>query len=202
MIAASETPGASSRRTGSRRSYRLREHRQFGPSNPPTRAEVERLLPARIEAPADRGTPMATNALLLSLLSGLVLVAIAVGALRLRRWRRFTATGRGPVSTDVAIARTLRSPTTWTVGFLVITLLATAGALAVVGALPLPEGAQPAVTTALLGISALVLGGFVFLGVYASVRNRGYGTAPAVGMASLVVGLVAIVVVVSQLFLA
>jgi len=151
---------------------------------------------------------MAENTILFTLLSGLVLLAIGAIVLRLRRWRhgpeelRGTSTGiRRPSSADQAIAEAIRSPTTWTVGFLLLVAVAVVGALAVVGAVPLPESVQPLVVTALVILAALVFAGFVFAGVYASVRSRGYGSAPAVGMGSLAVGLVAIVVVVVRLFL-
>lgn len=144
---------------------------------------------------------MVENTLLLPLLSGLLLLAIAVGVLRLRNWRHAAAASAGPRSAEVAFSRAIRSPTTWTVGFLVLVLLALAGTLAMVGAIPLPESARPTVTTALLAASGVVLGGFVFLGVYAAVRERGYGSAPAVGLAALVVGLVVLLVVIARLFL-
>lgn len=143
---------------------------------------------------------MAANPLLSTLVTGLILLAIVVVAVRLRRWRR--ADARADAETSLAVIdRLLHSPTTWVVGFLVLVLVAVAGTLALVGAVPLPEGVQPAVTTVLIVGSALVLGGFVFGGVYASVRGRGYGSAPAVGLGSLVVGLLALLVIVVQLLL-
>ena len=150
---------------------------------------------------------MAENTIVFTLLSGLVLLAIVAIVLQLRSWRRGeaelrrTSTGvRPPRSADVAIAEAIRSPTTWTVGFLLLVLVAVAGAMAMVGALPVPESFQPLVGTALLIVSAVVFGGFIFAGVYASVRSRGYGSAPAFGLGSLAVGLVAMVIVVVQLF--
>ena len=144
---------------------------------------------------------MAANTLVFTLLSGLILLAMVVLVLRLRRWRRDPGTVGAARSADVVFADALHNPTTWTVGFLVLVLVAVAGALAMVGALPVPESAQPIVGTAMLVGLGLVLGGFVFAGVYASVRNRGYGSAPAAGMGSLVLGLLALLVVVTQLFL-
>ena len=144
---------------------------------------------------------MAANTLVFTLLSGLVLLAIVALVLRLRGWRRKRVGGPGPPSVEATLADVVRSPTTWTVGFLLIVLVAVAGALAMVGAVPLPEGAQGTVTTALLGLGAVLLGGFVFGGVYASVRSRGHGSAPAVGLGSLAVGLLALLVVVANLFL-
>ena len=150
---------------------------------------------------------MAENTILFTLLSGLVLLVIVAFVLQLRSWRRGeeelrrTSTGiRRPASADVAVADAIKSPTTWTVGFLLLVLVAVAGAMAMVGALPVPESVQPLVGTVLLILSAVVLGGFVFAGVYASVRSRGYGSAPAFGLGSLAVGLVAMTVVVVRLF--
>ncbi|HKJ58197.1 MAG TPA: hypothetical protein VKA37_03135 [Halobacteriales archaeon] len=150
---------------------------------------------------------MAENTVVFTFLSGLVLLAIVAIVLRLRTWRRGeeelrgTSTGlRRPSSADQAVAEAIRSPTTWTVGFLLLVLVAVAGAMAMVGALPVPESVQPLVGTVLLILSAAVFGGFVFAGVYASVRSRGYGSAPAVGLGSLAVGLIAMTVVVVRLF--
>lgn len=153
---------------------------------------------------------MAANNLVFTVLSGLVLLGMVALVLRLRRWRRGPAELRRtstpprgastPSTADVELAALLRDPTTWTVGFLLLVLVAVAGSLAMVGAVPVPESAQPLVGAVLLGVSAIVLAGFVFAGVYASVRGRGYGSAPAFGLGSLAVGLLAMVVVVVQLF--
>jgi len=144
---------------------------------------------------------MAANNLLFTFLSGLVLLGIVAAVLSLRNWRRGSTSMRPSTTPMAAAASVLHSPRTWTAAFFVLVLLAVGGALAMVGAVPLPEGTQPVVTTALLAGAGLVLAGFVFLGVYASVRGRGYGSAPAVGLGSLSVGLLALVVVVTQLFL-
>ena len=155
---------------------------------------------------------MAANELIFPVLSFVVLLGVAALVLRLRRWRRgpaelhgmtpttLPATRTGSSSADVS--ETLNDPTTWTVGFLLLVLVAVAGALAVVGAIPVPESAQGLVSSLMLLVAALVLAGFVFAGTYSSVRSRGYGSAPATGLGVLVVGIVAIVVVVVNLFLA
>jgi len=142
---------------------------------------------------------MAANTLLSTLLMGIVLLAMVALAVRLRPWRRVEVSADTGSSID-AIAAVLRSPTAWMVVFFLLVLVTVAGSLALVGAVTLPEGTAPLVTAALIGVGGLVLGGFVFFGTYASVRGRGYGSAPAVGMGSLAVGLVVLVVVVVQLF--
>ena len=155
---------------------------------------------------------MAANTLLLTLLSALVLFAIVAFVLRARRWRRGPAELRGMTPTRPStttstrsstddLAETLQDPATWTVGFLLLVLVAVAGALAVVGAMPIPESAQGLVGTVLLIVAAIVLGGFVFAGVYSSVRGRGYGSAPATGLSVLIVGLIALVAVLVNLLL-
>ena len=144
---------------------------------------------------------MAANTLVFTLLSGLVLLGIVALVLRLRGWRHVRVGAAAPTSVDAALARFVRSPTTWTAAFAVVVLVAVAGSLAVVGALPVPAGAQGTVTTALLALGGLLLGGFVFGGVYGTVRSRGHGSAPAVGLGSLAVGLLALLVVVVTLFL-
>lgn len=150
---------------------------------------------------------MAENTIVFTLLSGLVLIVIVAVVLQIRSWRRGAEQLRGrstgvrtPSSADAAVAEALRDPTTWTVVFLLLVLVAVAGSLAMVGALPIPESAQPLVGAVLLAVSAIVLGGFVFAGVYASVRSRGYGSAPAFGLGSLAIGLIVMVIVVVQLF--
>ena len=155
---------------------------------------------------------MAANDLIFPVLSFLVLLGVAALVLRLRRWRRGPAELRGMTPSNLPATRTdspaaeltetLRDPMTWTVGFLLLVLVAVAGSLAAVGALPVPESAQGLVGTVLLIVAAIVMAGFVFAGTYSSVRGRGYGSAPATGLGVLVVGLIALVVVVVQLFLA
>ena len=134
---------------------------------------------------------MAANTLLSTLLMGIVLLAMVALAIRLRAWRRAEVSADTTSSIDT-LAAVLQSPTAWMTLFFLLVL---------VGAVTLPEGTQALVTAALLAVGGLVLGGFVFFGTYASVRGRGYGSAPAVGMGSLAVGLVILVVVVGQLFL-
>ena len=153
---------------------------------------------------------MVSNTLLFPALSFVVLLGVAVIVLRLRGWRhgasdlrRGTATtlpATRSSSASAELSETLRDPMAWTAGFLLLVLVAVVGALAMVGAVPLPEGTQPLVGTAMLVVAALVLGGFVFAGTYSSVRGRGYGSAPATGVGALVVGFLALVVVVVQLF--
>ena len=152
---------------------------------------------------------MAANTLLFTLLSGLVLLAIVVLVLRIRRWRRGPTELRGYTTfrpsregdaASAGLTAALRDPAAWSVGFLLLVLVAVAGTLAAVGAMPVPESVQPLVTTVLLVLAAVVLGGFVFAGVYSSVRSRGYGSAPAAGLGTLVVGFLALLVVVVNLF--
>lgn len=153
---------------------------------------------------------MVANNLLFPLLSFVVLLGVAALVLRLRNWRRGPAELRGMTPTrwspststpSADLAEAFRDPMAWTVGFLLLVLVTVAGALAAVGAMPIPESAQGLVGTALLVVAAVVLGGFVFAGTYSSVRGRGYGSAPATGLGALVLGLIALLVVVINLFL-
>lgn len=143
---------------------------------------------------------MAVNPLLSTVLMGLILLVIVAGVLQLRNWRS-AGQREDSGSSYEAIGNALHDPTVWTVTFLVLVAVAIAGALAVVGALPIPESIQPIVGTALLAITGVVIGGFVFAGVYSSVRGRGFGSAPAVGVAAVSVGFLVLLVVVVQLFL-
>lgn len=154
---------------------------------------------------------MVANNLLFPVLSGLILLGVAALVLRVRRWRRGPEELRRGTSRPLPTTRTsspsaelagtLNSPTGWTAGFLLLVLVTLVGSLAVVGALPIPESVQGLVGTVMLLVGAIVLGGFVFAGVYSSVRNRGHGSAPATGLAMLVLGTIALVVVVVQLLL-
>jgi len=145
---------------------------------------------------------MAANTLLFTVVSGLVLLAMLLVILRVRSWRQEPAAEGAPAESGwTRASEALNSPTTWTFGFLLLVLLAVTGALAVVGGLPIPEATQAAATTAVMVATGLVLAGFVFAGIYSSVRSRGLGSAPAVGLGSLVIGVLALVVVVAHLFL-
>ena len=144
---------------------------------------------------------MAATTLLFPLVSGLLLLAIVLGVLRLRGWRHATPTGGRATTPSTAVVAAVNSPTTWTLLFFLLVLGGVAGALAMVGAIPVPEGAQATITTALLAGFGLALCGLVFGGVYGAVRGRGHGTAPAVGLGSLAVGLLLVVVIIAILFL-
>lgn len=142
---------------------------------------------------------MAANPFLMSLLMGLVLIVIAALVVRLRGWRQDEGADAGNAFDDVA--RALRSPASWAVLFLVLVGAAVLGVLTAVGAFQIPASVQPVVGTALVAAVILVFGGFVFLGIYATVRGRGHGTAPAIGLGSLTVGLLIVLLVVANLFM-
>jgi hypothetical protein len=117
---------------------------------------------------------MAANTLLFPLISGLLLLAIVLGVLRLRGWRHAAPTGGRAASPSTAVVSAVYSPTTRPLLFSLLVLGGVAGALAMVGAVPVPEGAQATIAAALLAGFGLALCGLVFGGVYGAVRGRGH----------------------------
>jgi len=140
---------------------------------------------------------MASSVLLSSLLMGILLIAIVVGILRYRQWRR------GPTVADHAdfVEWAMRSPAVWTAVFVLLALGIGGGVIAVVSmeSLPLPEDFWGLMTVFLVPfIVLLVL--YVFAGIYSSARDRGLSSAPAVGIAPAALGDLLLVAVVVKLF--
>jgi hypothetical protein len=140
---------------------------------------------------------MASSVLLSSLLMGILLIAIVVGILRFRQWRRGPDVADG---TDL-VERTLRSPATWTAVFVVIAIGLVLGVVAVVSgdSLPLPEDFW-SLMTLFLAPFIVFLAFYLFAGVYSSARDRGLSSAPAVGLASAVLGFLLVAAIVVKLF--
>ena len=139
---------------------------------------------------------MASSVLLSTLLTGIALLAIAVGMLRFRRWKR------GPDMRDSAdfVQRATNSPAVWTAGFVLLALGFGAGVVAIVSGttITLPEDFGSQLTLVLVPFLVL-LGLYVFAGIYSSAKDRGLSSAPAVGMASAVVGLLVLTAIVVKL---
>lgn len=139
---------------------------------------------------------MASSVLLSTLLMGILLLAIAVGLLRAREWQR------GPVVREGAtlLDRAVHSPWAWTATFVSIALGFGLGTIAVLSdvSIALPTTFWGLLTVFMLPF-VLLLAFYVFAGVYASAREHGVSSAPAVGLASTVIGGLVIVAVVAQL---
>lgn len=141
---------------------------------------------------------MAVSNLVIGTLMGLVLFVIAGVINGLRGWRR-----EGPVeeSPGAALVGFLRTPAAWMIAFVAVTLGAGIVAVAFVGGVSLPAIDQNAAGLVLLLVFGALIVFFVFVGIYASARSRGAGSAPAVGIGSAVIGLLVIAAVVVKLLL-
>ena len=129
-----------------------------------------------------------------TVLMGLVLFALIAVVAWGRDWRRVGDAEPTPRT----IGRVLGGPTTWTVLFALVALGAAAGAVAVVGGagVDIPGETVVAGLVAALGLLVAI---YLFAGVYASARSRGLGRAPAVGLGSVVLGLLFLGLIVLQL---
>ncbi|AXG05722.1 hypothetical protein DU500_04305 [Haloplanus rubicundus] len=134
---------------------------------------------------------VAQDFLLVSVVTGLLVVVAAVGVARLRRREAIPRpSGRGVPALDAEVAGT--DDRTDAVGLaIVVVLLLALGAATVVDPL-----------TLLFLLFALVVVGFFSWGIYALARVRGLATAHAVGLSVWLFGAVLIGVVAVRLLLA
>lgn len=145
---------------------------------------------------------MAALNLTSTLLMGLVLLVIVATLTHIRNWQRGSASVIRERSTGGFLTRTIHNPTTWVVAFLIVTFGFTAGAIAVVGGVSIPDSSRQTIGIGVAAAFGLLLVGYFFYGIYLSARNRGLNSAPALGVTSLVIGLVFLIAVVIQLILA
>ena len=110
--------------------------------------------------------------LLSGILTGLFLLGTIVALARNGDWRGYSPAGETSGGGET-VGRVAASPATWIVGFLLLTLGLGLGALVVVGAVPVPAGVKGAATPVMVAALLATLGGYVFLGVYNSIRYRG-----------------------------
>lgn len=140
-----------------------------------------------------------------AVLTGLVVVGLVAALARSREWRSAAPTPgavrTGDTSAVTTLTETVRSPLGWTVAFLGLVLVIGGGVLAfLTGAIP--AGVGQALGVMLVLVAATVMCGYLFWGVYHSVRYRGIESAQATGVGLWVVGMVLLVVVVAQLVMA
>jgi len=140
-----------------------------------------------------------------TVVTGLIVVALAVALARGREWRSAAPTPgavrTGGTSAVTTLTETARSPLGWTVAFLVLALAIGGGTIAfVTGAIP--TAVSQALGVALVLVAATVMGGYLFWGVYHAVRYRGIGSAQATGTGLWVLGMVLIVAIVVRLAMA
>lgn len=135
----------------------------------------------------------------ISIVMGLLVVAVAVASGRLAEWRRYTPAGGEP---DSALQRAIRSPTALVVGL--ISLCTIAAAVVVVGAGLQQAFSDSALLGGVTGLALLALlalpAGYLLWGAYDLARKRGLRGAKAVGLSAwiagtLLVGLIAFTLV-------
>ncbi|WP_331236439.1 hypothetical protein [Natronorarus salvus] len=134
-----------------------------------------------------------TSAVLMGAL--LVAVGVAVG----RREGRVSALPRGEPehasrwdAASESLTRLTRSPTTWTLTFLALTVGVGVGVILFVGGGPVPEGTQALAGVAVAGVLALVVSAFLFVGTYFTAKSKGRSTAWGVAEGTIALGLLLI----------
>ncbi len=134
---------------------------------------------------------------------GLLLVAVAAAVARHEGRVSVPDDGPGPDSRWDATVETLeevtRSPTVWTLTFVVITAAIGVGVILFVGGGPVPEGTQALAGIIVAGILALVVCAFLFVGTYLTAKSKGRSTAWGVAEGTAVLSLVLILVIVLSL---
>ena len=144
----------------------------------------------------------------LTFLMGLILIGLLVAIPRLGARRRFS-TQEGARRTDegqddlftrieVVLGRYVRSPTTWYLGFFVLTLGLAGGAVLYVSGPDVPPELLDVVGMAVAGVLGLLLAVFLFLGIVYALRGRGRGNAEAalVGFSVLGTALMILILIV------
>ena len=133
---------------------------------------------------------------------GVLVVAVFGAASRLGAQRTAVAADDERDSYTVATEKAgalVRHPAVWAITFLALTLGAGAITVAAMGGLGVPEELAASMFSALLGVVAVMLAGFLFLGPYFLIRGRGLGNAQGIAGGILFVGLGFLLVVAAQL---
>lgn len=130
---------------------------------------------------------MAATTLVSTLLMGLVLLVIVAVVLRLRNWRRESPGRRG--SHRNWVNRVVQSPNAWGLGFVVVVVAITGGALIFVGGLSVAGVDQQAIGTGLIAAFGILIGILFFGGIYSAARARGVARSLAIAVGTGVLGL-------------
>jgi hypothetical protein len=149
-----------------------------------------------------------------TLLMGLFLIAILVSLVRIRSGgETSTASGERSMASDLPSttasdvpARSQSSdtvssetPTEWVLGFILLVLAAGGGAILFIGDYSLPSvGTQVAVILLVLVLGGLFCG-YLFSGVYISLRSHGRKSAEATAVALWLLGLLGVGVIAAKL---
>ncbi|MEF8791297.1 MAG: hypothetical protein V5A61_14325 [Haloarculaceae archaeon] len=143
---------------------------------------------------------MAQMLLLSTVVTGALVLAVALVAVRWVDWR-----GYSPDSPERPglLARAAGHPAVWIGGFLLLLAVFGGGAVAFVAGASLPTETVNAVGTGLGVATAAVVSGYVFYGTYAAARGRGRPASVAVAEGTTLVGtLFLLAVTVRLVFLA
>jgi len=138
---------------------------------------------------------MAQTTLVASFLLGVLIVGGAVLLLSRSRFRYTPTYGDDGEDLSSRLAAVARTPVAWTVGFLVLTLLAGGATVLAVGGFDVASGVSGGATALLAAVGIAVLVGYVFYGTFAAARSRGLHAAQSVAFGSWAVGLVLLVAV-------
>lgn len=133
-----------------------------------------------------------------TVLMGLLLVAVAVALAYGREWRTYSPIG-GDDDAFTTISKTVASPTTWIISFLLLVLGFGGTTLLYVTS---TGGTQQLALVALGALIGVALAFFLFMGIYRSVRGRGRSTAEAVGAGAWALGVVLVVAIAAKLIMA
>lgn len=134
-----------------------------------------------------------------AVLMGFVLVAVAAAVVKWRAWTPGAAVADR--SGREELAASFNNPRGWTAAFVLATLLLAAGALLFASETSLPAIGLTAVGAVIAALFVVLIGVFLFYGVYAIALNRGLMRSQAVMLGSWAIGLLFILVVIAMLFL-
>ncbi|WP_227376966.1 hypothetical protein [Haladaptatus halobius] len=121
-----------------------------------------------------------------ALVMGFMLVALALGIARGRKWKQY-ATERDERDTVAVLRGIASNPTVWVLSFVLFSLVAGAGAVLFVSGTAVPASLRRGARLAVVALAVVLGGGYIFWGTYQSSRYRGLDSAQAT-LAALWVG--------------
>jgi len=142
---------------------------------------------------------MAQSMVLISVLTGVVLVATVV-FLSGRGWRQYTPAplGAAPERGRSSVTALAENPTVWVLAFVAAVAVFGGATVAFVGGGVSESAVQLGGLVLLVG-GGLVAVGYLFFGTFIAAKGRGLGNAAAAALGSWVLGLAFILVVVVKL---
>ena len=142
---------------------------------------------------------MVQTILLASFLLGVLIIAGIVALLSRGRPHYTPRVVDEDDSLAAYLGRVARRPVTWTVAFVLLTLLTAGAAVLAVGGFEVSAGVAGAATTVLAVVGAVVLVGYLFYGTFVAARSRGLHSAQAFAFGSWAVGLLVLLGVAASL---